>query len=211
MMGLEPVPLLDIPIQLAAQMRMLFKLAALHGRLEPGDGSREMVAAVAGGLGVRLAAQQAAKLVPLLGWVVSGLLSGLTTWFLGWAAVAYLNGSLEEQARDTFASLRLHSGQALSTGLRGLRGREGATERRAKHGRIGSWLGRKRFFAGRRKERAACSEAATTDTGQDGLGPIEPEAQRRWWPRWLPRLRMPIGRNGQEAVEEEEPCSYDAG
>jgi uncharacterized protein (DUF697 family) len=95
--GLEPLPLLDIPIQLAAQMRMLLKLAALHGRLEPGDGSREMLAAVAGGLGVRLAAQQAAKLMPVLGWVASGLLSGLTTWLLGQAAVAYLSRSLEDR------------------------------------------------------------------------------------------------------------------
>jgi uncharacterized protein (DUF697 family) len=95
--GLEPVPLLDIPLQLAAQMRMLCRLAALHARLEAGDGSRELLAAVAGGLGLRLAAQEAAKLVPVLGWAVSGLLSGLTTWLLGQAAVAYLDGSLEKR------------------------------------------------------------------------------------------------------------------
>ncbi|MFQ6058275.1 MAG: GTPase [Anaerolineae bacterium] len=91
--GLEPVPLLDIPIQLAAQMRLLLRLAALHGRLGSGDGSRELLATVAGGLGLRLAAQQVAKLVPVLGWAVSGLLSGLSTWFLGRAAVAYFDGS----------------------------------------------------------------------------------------------------------------------
>ena len=96
--GLEPVPLVDIPIQLAAQMRMLLKLAALHGRLETGDGSRELLATVAGGLGVRFAAQQVAKLVPVLGWVASGFLSALTTWCLGWATVAYLDGSLQERA-----------------------------------------------------------------------------------------------------------------
>lgn len=117
LMGLEPVPLLDIPIQLAAQMRMLLKLAALHGRLEPGDGSREMLVAVAGGLGARLAAQQAAKLVPVLGWVVSGLLSGLTTWVLGQAAIAYFDGSLEDQVsglRRLRRGSRKHGGKARS-------------------------------------------------------------------------------------------------
>ena len=90
--GLEPVPFLDIPVQLASQMRLLLRLAALYGRLERGDNSRELLASVAGGLGVRLGAQQAAKLVPVLGWVVSGLLSGLSTWLLARAAMAYFNG-----------------------------------------------------------------------------------------------------------------------
>jgi uncharacterized protein (DUF697 family) len=95
--GMEPVPLVDIPVQWAAQMRMLLKLAALYGRLESGDGTQELVVAVAGGLGLRLVAQQAAKLVPLLGWIVSGVVSALTTWCLGQAAVTYLNGSLEHR------------------------------------------------------------------------------------------------------------------
>jgi uncharacterized protein (DUF697 family) len=93
--GLEPVPLLDIPVHLAAQMRLLLRLAALHGQLGVGDGDRELLATVAGGLGLRLAVQQVAKLVPVFGWAVSGLLSGLSTWLLGRAAVAYFDGSLK--------------------------------------------------------------------------------------------------------------------
>ncbi len=185
--GLEPVPLLDIPIQLAAQMRMLFKVAALHGRLDAGDGSREFLAAVAGGLGVRLAAQQAAKLVPVLGWVVSGVLSGLTTWMLGQTALAYLDGSLEAQA------------QRLRT-----------TGWRAKRRRIGHRLQAKMPFARWRREPATCSEEATAD-GRKEMA-FGREARRRRWPGWFPRLRMPFGRNGRQVLEEEEePCSYDAG
>jgi len=97
--GLEPVPLLDVPIQLAAQMRLLLRLAALHGQLGRGDGGRKLLATVAGGLGLRLVAQQAAKLVPVLGWIVSGFLSGLSTWLLGWAAVACFDGSWRNQVQ----------------------------------------------------------------------------------------------------------------
>ncbi len=92
--GVEPLPLLDIPIQLAAQMKLLMRLAALHGQGGTTDGSRELLASVAGGLGIRFGVQQAAKLFPVLGWAASGVLSGLTTWMLGWAAVAYFEGRL---------------------------------------------------------------------------------------------------------------------
>jgi small GTP-binding protein len=92
--GVEPLPLLDIPIQLATQMKLLMRLAALHGQAGATDGSRELLASVAGGLGVRFGIQQLAKLFPVLGWAASGLLSGLTTWMLGWAAVAYFDGRL---------------------------------------------------------------------------------------------------------------------
>jgi uncharacterized protein (DUF697 family) len=196
--GLEPVPLLDIPIQLAAQMRMLLKVAALHGRLEAGDGSREFLTAVAGGLGIRLAAQQAAKLVPVLGWVVSGLLSGMTTWLLGQAALAYLDGSLETQTRDTFA--------LLNTGLQGLRRGRATTD-----GPIGLKLWSKMPFARRRQgERVTCSEEVAIDCGEEMAS--RPELQRRRWYERLPRLRMPFGRNGRKVLEEEEePCSYDVG
>jgi len=94
MTGVEPLPLLDIPVQLAAQMKLLTRLAAMHGQSSATDGSRELLASVAGGLGLRFALQQTAKLFPVLGWAASGLLSGLTTWMLGWAAVAHLEGRL---------------------------------------------------------------------------------------------------------------------
>jgi uncharacterized protein (DUF697 family) len=90
--GAEPVPLLDVPIQFAAQQRLLMRIAAMYGQ-PPGDG-RELLATLAGGLGMRLVAQQVAKLVPVLGWGASAALSGLSTWLLGWGAVAYYEGQV---------------------------------------------------------------------------------------------------------------------
>lgn len=98
-MGLEPVPLLDLPLQLALQARLLLRLASIYGQARPGGGSREMVAAAVGGLGMRYAVQQLAKLVPVLGWAVSGLLSGVITYLVGQAAAAHYQGLWAQQVQ----------------------------------------------------------------------------------------------------------------
>lgn len=90
--GLQPVPLLDLPLQLGLQMRLLLRLDALYGRAQQGDASRELIASLAGGMAVRLLAQTLVKFVPVLGWAISGALSGLAAWLLGWGAVAFLEG-----------------------------------------------------------------------------------------------------------------------
>lgn len=92
MVGLQPVPLLDLPVQIGLQMRLLLRLDALYGRSHQGDTSRELMASLAGGMAVRLAAQTLAKFIPVLGWALAGALSGLSAWALGWAAVAFLEG-----------------------------------------------------------------------------------------------------------------------
>jgi len=40
----------------------------------------------------RLLGQQVAKVVPVLGWLVSGLMGAATTWLVGQAALAYFEG-----------------------------------------------------------------------------------------------------------------------
>ncbi|MFN8499547.1 MAG: GTP-binding protein [Anaerolineae bacterium] len=85
--GLEPVPLLDLPMQLGTQQRLVMRLAAMYG--QPAADPREVMAAVVGSVGLRLLAQQGAKLIPVVGWVVSALLGGLSTWLVGWAIARY--------------------------------------------------------------------------------------------------------------------------
>lgn len=102
--GLQPVPLLDLPLQLGLQMRLLLRLDALYGRSHQGDVSRELVASLAGGMAVRLLAQTLVKFVPVLGWAISGALSGLSAWLLGWGAVALLEGR-HRQLRQAAAEL----------------------------------------------------------------------------------------------------------
>jgi uncharacterized protein (DUF697 family) len=94
--GLEPVPLLDIPIILGTQIRLVLRLAALYG--EPLDSNdfkkhaRELLVTMASGLGMRYLAEQAAKAVPFGGDVIAGIIAGAATWSIGQVALEYYEG-----------------------------------------------------------------------------------------------------------------------
>ncbi|MFL5666977.1 MAG: GTP-binding protein, partial [Ktedonobacteraceae bacterium] len=91
--GIEPIPLVDIPILLGTQIRLVLRLAALYG--EPLDASnamkhaRELLATMVGGLGLRYLAEQAAKLVPFGGDFIAGAIAGAATWSIGQVALEY--------------------------------------------------------------------------------------------------------------------------
>ena len=83
LLGAEPIPLLDLPLHVAMQWKVALQLSAIYGRPGLDYRSREMLGTVALSLVVRHAAQQLIKLVPMVGWLLSGLLSGVGTWLLG--------------------------------------------------------------------------------------------------------------------------------
>ena len=89
LIALEPVPLLDIPLQMVTLVGLVLRIAAVYDRPPTDAHRREVMAAMAGGLVGRYATQQMVKLVPILGWLVSGLIGASCTWLLGRAAVAY--------------------------------------------------------------------------------------------------------------------------
>lgn len=94
--GLEPIPLIDIPILLGTQVRLVLRMAALYG--EPIDSTdalkhaRELVITMVSGLGMRYVAEQAAKLVPFGGDVLAGAIAGAATWSIGEVAMEYYEG-----------------------------------------------------------------------------------------------------------------------
>ena len=91
--GLEPFPLVDIPILLGNQIRLVLRLAALYG--EPVDSAnttrhlRELIAVMAGGLGLRYLAEQVAKAIPFGGDFISGAIAGAGTWAMGQVILEY--------------------------------------------------------------------------------------------------------------------------
>ncbi len=95
--GLEPIPFIDIPILLGTQIRLVLRLAALYGEsmdsAESKNHARELIATIAGGLGLRYAAQQAAKIVPFGGDFVAGAIAGAATWSIGQVALEYYEGN----------------------------------------------------------------------------------------------------------------------
>ncbi len=83
LVGLEPAPLVDLPVQLVMQRRMAHTLAAIYGQPPPGLVSGEGVGLLSAGLALRYATQQLVRLAPGVGWLLSGVLSGVSTWLLG--------------------------------------------------------------------------------------------------------------------------------
>ncbi|HEV2582770.1 MAG TPA: GTPase [Ktedonobacteraceae bacterium] len=94
--GMEPIPLVDIPILLGTQMRLVLRIAALYG--EPMDSAdamkhaKELIATAASGAGMRILAEQAAKAVPFGGDFIAGAIAGAATWAIGQVALEYYEG-----------------------------------------------------------------------------------------------------------------------
>ena len=103
--GLEPIPLVDIPILLGNQVRMVTRIAALYNEPLSGRPTRELVATVAGGLVFRYIAEEAAKAVPFGGDLVAGAIAAAGTWSLGQVALEYFDGGKslsQRQMKDMF-------------------------------------------------------------------------------------------------------------
>ena len=101
--GMEPIPLVDIPILLGTQIRLVLRIAALYG--EPLDSAdlkkhaREMLVTMAGGLVMRYLAEEAAKIVPYGGDAIAGIIAGAGTWAIGQVALEYYEGDKQINTR----------------------------------------------------------------------------------------------------------------
>jgi len=97
--GLEPIPFVDIPILLGAQIRLVLRLAALYGeQVDSADvmkHARELVVTMAGGLSLRYLAEQAAKAIPFGGDFIAGAIASAATWAIGEVALEYYEGGRE--------------------------------------------------------------------------------------------------------------------
>ena len=103
--GLEPIPLIDIPILLGNQIRMVLRVAAIYGEPLSARHLRELVPTVIGGLLFRYLAEEAAKIVPFGGDLVAGAIAAAGTWSLGMVAIEYFESGKKlsgDQLRDMF-------------------------------------------------------------------------------------------------------------
>jgi len=89
LIGMEPIPFLDIPLLLASQMRMTLRIATIYGESMGPERAKELITTIAGGVLLRYAAQQVLKFVPGPGWIISGMIAGAGTWAMGQVGVAY--------------------------------------------------------------------------------------------------------------------------
>lgn len=95
LLGAQPIPFLDLPLQAANHLRLALRLAAVFGQAGMDTHSRELLATLGVSLGTRYLAQQALRLVPLLGWAASAGLAAVGTWALGQALAAYFQAGLD--------------------------------------------------------------------------------------------------------------------
>jgi small GTP-binding protein len=101
LLGTEPIPGLDLPVLLGMQARMILRIAAIYGESFSAHHARELAVSVAGSLVARYVGMELAKLVPGPGWIVSGVIAGLSTLGMGTAAEAYFKSGRLISLDDT--------------------------------------------------------------------------------------------------------------
>ena len=89
LVGTEPAPLLDLPLQVLIQLRLILRLGTIFGEPVNDRYSRELLVTMASSVALRTISQQLVKLIPLVGWVVSGALAAGGTWAIGELALHY--------------------------------------------------------------------------------------------------------------------------
>jgi len=91
LVGVEPVPGLDIPLLLSIQVRLVLRLAAIYGQSMTARSAKELISTIAGGMAFRYLAAEVAKLLPGVGWAISGALAAFGTWTIGQVAIRYFD------------------------------------------------------------------------------------------------------------------------
>ncbi len=89
LVGTEPAPLLDLPLQVLIQLRLVLRLGAIYGEPVNDRYSGELLVTMASSVALRYVSQQLVKLIPFVGWVVSGALAAGGTWAIGELAQKY--------------------------------------------------------------------------------------------------------------------------
>lgn len=92
LMGVQPVPMLDIPLQAVVQVGVVMRVGAAYGYTPTGGMNKEVMGTVVSTLGLRFLVLAVVKFIPFVGSVVSGVLCGVMTYFLGEAAIRYYEG-----------------------------------------------------------------------------------------------------------------------
>lgn len=90
-LGLEPTPLIDMPLQIMLQLRMMLRIMSTFG-VPIGDRyGREMLITMAVGMILRLMGLQLVKALPVIGWLLAGGLATLGTLTLGNTFIHYFS------------------------------------------------------------------------------------------------------------------------
>lgn len=87
--GAQPVPMFDLPVQVMVQVGMVLRIAAAFGYAPTGGTNREVIGTVISSLGLRYLALYLLKFIPILGWALMGVVSAAATFTIGELAIRY--------------------------------------------------------------------------------------------------------------------------
>jgi len=120
LVGAEPIPFIDIPILLAKQIQLVLRIAAIYGEPLDAKHARELIGAVMGGFGLRFLAQQgarmaagdAAKVIPGAGSVVAAGIAAAGTWAMGQVLIQYFESGKRMGTAELQAAFRQLASEA---------------------------------------------------------------------------------------------------
>jgi small GTP-binding protein len=98
--GMEPIPVVDLPLLVGHQLHMVLRIAAIYGETFSLRHARELMSTIAGGVGFRYLGEQAAKLLPGPGWLVAAGFASGGTFAIGKAAEAYFESGKQLQPQQ---------------------------------------------------------------------------------------------------------------
>ena len=107
--GAEPIPVLDLPLLLASQVRLVLRVAAIYGETISPERARELIATMAGGILLRYLSSEAVKLLPGPGWLLAAAFDSASTFAIGEVAIRYFEGGKilsGQQMQDIYQQVR---------------------------------------------------------------------------------------------------------
>jgi len=95
-----PVPILDIPLLLTSQVRMVLRIGAIYGEAMSVRHARELLTTMAGSVGLRYLATTLGKFVPGPGWLIAAAVTGMGTWAMGHVAISYFESGKRLSSKE---------------------------------------------------------------------------------------------------------------
>jgi len=96
----EPIPGLDIPLLLAAQVRLVLRIGAVYGESMSVRHAKELLTTMAGGIALRYLAAQLGKLIPGPGWLIGAFVTAIGTGAIGRVAMVYFESGKRLSAAE---------------------------------------------------------------------------------------------------------------
>jgi uncharacterized protein (DUF697 family) len=109
--GGVPVPMVDLPLFVAIQVKMFHTLASIYGQEMKPQRMAEVLSTLGLGVSARLGLRELLKFIPYLGSAVSAMFAAASTYALGCTLCAYFSHALDGDVPDAATLRKLYQEQ----------------------------------------------------------------------------------------------------